>query len=1029
MHRALGVAPDGKPVFEIGVHNGLLRRIPSEDQLAFVLGHELSHVLEDHLSQDLMKRHLNSQVNEVEADLKSLRMMKGKYNLEAAEKAFDIIPEFGHVAEVEEYFLSSHHHPSVRLAALIAERRKMENVDPAAAPRAERPLDRGRVEIKRSDRTLDLEKKKITDDFSEWFKRRVADAGATRADFDFGDRQEVARSLFQDATEKIGKVVDPAKRAVANLELLKKFGEKDALGWLSAKEMTSLYLSLPKGELVNLPERVLSDYKMVLSHQKLKPIFARAANSTPAWKDVLERNQKDLQTLNMSADDLGTYLERVLKGEVPNQAKAIEELKTGLGAWAAGQRQGGPSQWEHVETLQTRLRDLWKPCQDKLASCRELEKSWGQLRNQAARENLNAIRASLNDPKVADLQHDEFKQVLQKLIDRHRSIRLSPQPEIMKELGPDTFKLIQSNFRGRLNHEQWIISLVIDSMDPRHPPAPQTIFDLLKDIDHHWFYQGRPQQLMALLPPSQIEDLLLRPSPGEMRSAELDKALRTLGKIKGDRFVPHERHTRRVVTLGAKPESEAIRAQTRIIERYARELTQWKRQTELALAADNAAEILNSLSPEKITKLLDRLHKSQVLLEDLAKMNAIIVDHMRKESMQKILNNFVQRQDKMSFQEWRAGVEKLLSHSMKPSDIPAAELRLMADYLDRNLRTLSPSERFKIIKNSSALSILPADKSAEHLADYYMAHLATKRNWIGLKSKVNGSNQGRQFKRLDDELKLLNEHPDVRRILKENLVERMKLQPGQLGKFVEKTGDLAADSAQAALAVRGSSGLLAEMHTYSPKDQVALLDYLTGKSDQLPAKFLQRSAEMAEKSKYWQVPVDLAELLNSARQRFAGASQMERTMTLVPFFAGPTGLIAQAQNEQLLRDHILRGIAPEKRLTADVLVDSFMKAEGRSRPLAYAVIYGLKGKPGVPLTEEEILSAVVTHAYGLARPKTRSVPGFHGQDESSFLVARSSQSDQLHGGHRGTGKTFSQRDARWHSHSGYQRFRDRECRH
>lgn len=72
-HRYLGIAEDGKPVFEIGFLQGIFDTFRDKDELAFIVGHELGHVLSDHLARPSdwigsTQKWYSSQANEVEAD-------------------------------------------------------------------------------------------------------------------------------------------------------------------------------------------------------------------------------------------------------------------------------------------------------------------------------------------------------------------------------------------------------------------------------------------------------------------------------------------------------------------------------------------------------------------------------------------------------------------------------------------------------------------------------------------------------------------------------------------------------------------------------------------------------------------------------------------------------------------------------------------------------------------------------------------------------------------------------------------------
>ncbi|MEO0335139.1 MAG: hypothetical protein AAF202_02015, partial [Pseudomonadota bacterium] len=56
---------------------------------------------------------------------------------------------------------------------------------------------------------------------------------------------------------------------------------------------------------------------------------------------------------------------------------------------------------------------------------------------------------------------------------------------------------------------------------------------------------------------------------------------------------------------------------------------------------------------------------------------------------------------------------------------------------------------------------------------------------------------------------------------------------------------------------------------------------------------------------------------------------------------------------------------PEKKKFVRTLAESLVRAEGRNRSLAFAMIFSLKSQSGSQLSEEEILKALVTYGYGV----------------------------------------------------------------
>ena len=125
-----GIPAGTQKIYEIGVTVGLLNLVDSVDQLAFVISHEIAHLLEGHTDEskgesedeklrDIAKRWWSSQRYEVVADYLGLQRMAGKFSLAAAVEILNKIaalhPEAN--AEALSSALTTHHHEGPRIAA------------------------------------------------------------------------------------------------------------------------------------------------------------------------------------------------------------------------------------------------------------------------------------------------------------------------------------------------------------------------------------------------------------------------------------------------------------------------------------------------------------------------------------------------------------------------------------------------------------------------------------------------------------------------------------------------------------------------------------------------------------------------------------------------------------------------------------------------------------------------------------------------------------------------------------------------
>lgn len=152
LRKAWGIPDDGKPIFELGVTTELLKRLETKDELAFIMGHELTHLLEghtDHSSDDkeAFKSWWSSQAHEVTADHMAILLMLGKYELDAAltvmEKLHPKSDKIMNTRQALNAGASTHHAEGVRISALqyVIEYFRRYNEDAAPRPTTELPKE------------------------------------------------------------------------------------------------------------------------------------------------------------------------------------------------------------------------------------------------------------------------------------------------------------------------------------------------------------------------------------------------------------------------------------------------------------------------------------------------------------------------------------------------------------------------------------------------------------------------------------------------------------------------------------------------------------------------------------------------------------------------------------------------------------------------------------------------------------------------------------------------------------------------
>lgn len=171
-----------QPIFNLGITLGLFKLTTTRDELAFVLGHELTHLFENHIDQSISRgdRWLSSQQFEAIADHKSIEMMLGKFDIRAAttalwklaelDKTKDNLDETGKAIDAITKTTSDHHDPSVRISMAQSYVAYLQNSQLKAQPTPQQILTKKEI-VKHSPRliTKNIYSEASTEQFNRLF--------------------------------------------------------------------------------------------------------------------------------------------------------------------------------------------------------------------------------------------------------------------------------------------------------------------------------------------------------------------------------------------------------------------------------------------------------------------------------------------------------------------------------------------------------------------------------------------------------------------------------------------------------------------------------------------------------------------------------------------------------------------------------------------------------------------------------------------------------------------------------------------
>lgn len=233
---------------------------------------------------------------------------------------------------------------------------------------------------------------------------------------------------------------------------------------------------------------------------------------------------------------------------------------------------------------------------------------------------------------------------------------------------------------------------------------------------------------------------------------------------------------------------------------------------------------------------------------------------------------------------------------------------------------------------------------------------------------------GAAVRDLDTTFKLKEKHGLAYVLLRDSVTETRKLQPGNLDQVFPPDESGPVDHlAQFKAQLAGLSGLIAMTRNHSPKEQLATIEYLMGRSEDMP-KFLEEASENQSLG-----PV--AQVIRNARQSLLDSDIAVRVMIANSFLAGPNGLLQQEGGKDAVLGHFLANVTEKSLKLARPITQAILVSQGDADSLAVAVVLGQRPKKrgdSSKLTEADILSRVFD-SYGVPGIKMKQYLAFTSQ--------------------------------------------------
>lgn len=1031
LRRLTGYAVDGQPIYEIGVNLGTLRQLEHKEELAFILGHELTHILKGHTEEIApddrarLKRWVASQANEVVADAGGIeKMVRAGYDPEGALSALNRMHRREQSADsslVIELFkalkagAASHHHEGVRLSAAQAQVEHLRRTESAALPSEHlTPLpafelgDPTRLPVPRK------EFEKVAQEVASMAEamldpgKRLARQGQFGSyhflppgkeldpELSWRNSNELRGEVFMQAVRRLDKAAAGGQQKVdAALHLyeaihnqwigsidLNEENRREFLGFLTrhsvgaggwkASELLAGLTTEVDGKTVFTHANFASD---VLSSRLFQQLFPQLAERSQEWKK--------------------------LSDQVPEMFQ-VE---------ATGGKSGGEVFWRHVGNALdpwNRISELGKA--SLLTSLERLAQEPAEL------SKAESWKFSQNLGRVLFLDDGEQKSIrkaIEPLTERFRAWRESKVMQVLEgppyapsgEIGNTLANLEDS-------HEKFPLE---DGV--RQKLAPLLLSYARRANQERDLFLGPYQPCLRLAGSVLVTDILVNLlESDELSAGDRKEVFRFLvanlphdssAPREGEQARPFQRLQGYLASLSREEVLELVNTDRTSLnarslgqnlallptQLHTRTLTQIARHKKLetdrkhVVAAARHREQnlrLSTLGLLGYDRQLSQQKSREFDFSDLRSMTGSLTDlRLRSQAMRTME------------QEFKPGphigmdcgiflMDTLCARQEEAPDV-ATWYEVVSSILESNPMVLDGRSSYRDQLESyllPQLQSLPPSELHDWLKCPHVLSMLKAENAASLLTRLADGKPHQEIgplaervSALDQAFELQEKRPLIYQIFKEQLSEQARLQPGQLDQvFPPREGSLEKAAESHAGYIRGLSGMVAAVRSREAQEQIHFLDYLLGRREDMPGfiEELQRALE----SRFRGVElVSLVEAVRNGRSQLSRAEPMTRLLVTNSFLAGPSSFLESEQGRDQLLEHLLANVRPERRDLARHLAEVLLESHGRSQSLAVSFVLSQSSGKSGQMDEATILNNLFD-AYGVPGIKFKQYLAF-----------------------------------------------------
>lgn len=964
----------GGAIYELGITAGALRKLESEDELAFLLGHELAHLLEGHV-EPVGRSWMSSQSHEAVADHEGFRMMiKAGYDPAQGLRLLNRLHEGHDPPDLPDLLqgvtsgLSSHHHEGVRVALGQIKLEQMRRTDAEAQPtEVVRPLPEWmKLETDASlnhdpDGKLAGATRELAQEFLQGpvkaaysFEKclQPVDSKAIKLLGEAPWEPGTAGRVYQQALEELDKSPGEAQKkgdaALFLLHALSKRGfDKDGPPDLSEvkEQVTAFFQHQTEGGWK--ADAFLANLAAGAPSSRVDSQFALKVLLAPGFQEIdLYPQNAEWKKLVDSAPTMLATPDSQYASSPSSFSEFAAALTVLAGANPKGKSYDG-TQWpKELPPGQGRLDDVHRQNLNQFLKDKATTSKWGDFHTQ------RMIYDSLDKapPGPFSQQIHQSIQPIDQAVQRYQEGQVKTafesygnsgglfQSAVQNPLSPEQNERLKENFLKRDYPEHLDFT--------NYPVLGQMLGEILDSPESTAAQKSKVANYML----DQVGSSGLGQDSGTPGHASLNRYLGEQDQSRLLQEIQSEVQARgKLGTPPPPPEPPGMRGMN--LSRHE------DRPKPCPTPLLSTVGYHRSLSPQLASRLpADTLNQWLGQLKTTG-------NRIDSGTRLFLLDGFIAHQGQhKDLDGWSEKLEDLLRGSYRFLDGRGEVREQLAGHLYPQLSEQKPDKLKDWLKEDRVQSILKTEQTAELMSRLLlMGGPGTKYDAVAL---------GKELRALEQEFKL-EDRPALKRALHEKVAEKAHLQPDQMDLVFPRDERSVSQQAKSVdKEIRGLSAMVAAARTRPPKEQLQLIEFLMGRVPEAPEFFAELDKLAGSVS-----GLNLSDLMEETRRSLADADQGVRTAVATSFLAGPSGMLRDPQGREMLLDHFTSPVRESNKELATSLASVLLDAHGSQDALAVGYLLAQKGKGGQALSEGEVLNSLFD-AYGVPGIKLKQYLAF-----------------------------------------------------